>query len=75
MFNRRWHGIWWTLFVRVPKTLLGLLLIAAGIAAVGLGILEWVDPHAYGRVLKHAGEYFDYRAVERLWRSLIGRFA
>jgi hypothetical protein len=74
MFNPRWHGIWWTLFVRIPKTLLGLLLIAAGIAAVGLGILEWVDPHAYGRVSKQAWEYFDYRAIERLWRSLIGRF-
>jgi len=29
MVNPRQHGIWWTLFVRVPKTLLGLLLIAA----------------------------------------------
>jgi hypothetical protein len=75
MFNPYRHGIWWTLFIRIPKTLLGLLLIAAGIAAIGLGILEWVDPHAYARVSKQAWDYFDYRAIERHWRSFIGRFA
>jgi hypothetical protein len=61
--------------VRIPKTLLGLLLIAAGVAGIGLGVLEWVDPHAYGRVTKQAWEYLDIRAIERLWRSLIGRLA
>lgn len=75
MFNPRRHGIWWTLFVRIPKTLLGLLLLVAGFAAVGLGVWEWFDPHAYGLFSRHAREYFDYRTIERLWRSLLSRFA
>ncbi|MBI4204485.1 MAG: hypothetical protein HY527_05615 [Betaproteobacteria bacterium] len=72
MVNPRRHGIWWTLFVRVPKTLLGLLLIAAGVAAVGLGVWEWFEPQAFDRFSKKAWEQFDLRAIERLWRSLFG---
>ena len=74
MFNPRSHGIAWTLFVRIPKTLLGLLLLAAGFAAVGLGVWEWFDPHAYSRFSRQAWQYFDYRTLERLWRSLLNRF-
>lgn len=75
MFNPRRRGIWWTLFVRIPKTLLGLLLIAAGIAGIGLGIWEWSDPQAYSRFSRQAWQYFDFRAIERVWRSMIGRLA
>jgi hypothetical protein len=70
MFNRIGHGMAWTLFVRIPKTLLGLLLIVAGVAAVGLGIVEWIDHEAYLRVSRRAGEVLYLDRIQRLWRDL-----
>lgn len=70
MFNPRRRGIWWTLFVRIPKTLVGLFLIAAGVAAIGLGVLEWFEPQAFDLFLKRAREQFDFRALDRFWRGL-----
>lgn len=72
MFNPRRHGIWWTLFVRIPKTLLALLLIVAGVAAIGLGVWEWFEPQAFDRFSNRMWEQFDPRAIERYWRRLIG---
>jgi hypothetical protein len=74
MFNRVGHGVAWTLFVRVPKTLLGLLLIAGGVAAVGLGIVEWIDHEAYLRVSRRAGEALSIDLLQRLWRQFTGFF-
>ncbi|MGQ0522086.1 MAG: hypothetical protein ACT4P8_00310 [Betaproteobacteria bacterium] len=70
MFNRVGRGMAWTLFVRVPKTLLGLFLIVAGVAAVGLGIVEWIDHEAYLRVARRAGEVLYFERIQRLWRDL-----
>jgi hypothetical protein len=40
-------GTLWTLFVYVPRALLGLLLVLAGIAAIGLAAWEFLDPRAF----------------------------
>ena len=74
MFNRVGHGVAWTLLVRVPKTLLGLVLIAGGIAAVGLGVVEWIDHEAYLRVWRRAGEVLYIDQLQRLWRQFAGLF-
>jgi hypothetical protein len=37
----------WTLFVYVPRALLGVLLVLAGIAATGLAGWEFLDPRAF----------------------------
>ena len=69
MFNRAGHGVAWTLLVRVPKTLLGLALIAGGVAAVGLGLVEWIDHEASLRVSRRAGEALQVDLLQRLWRQ------
>ena len=40
-------GTLWTLFVYVPRALLGVLLVLAGVAAAGLGAWEFLDPRAF----------------------------
>ena len=74
MFNRVGHGFAWTLLVRVPKTLLGVMLITAGVAAVGLGIVEWIDHEAYLRVSRRGWDALHLDSVQRLWRQLTGLF-
>jgi hypothetical protein len=56
------RGVAWTLLVRVPRSVLGLLIALAGFASIALGVWEWFEPLAAGRVLHQ---------IERLdWRSL-----
>jgi hypothetical protein len=43
------RGLAWTLLVRAPRGLLGLILVVGGLAGIGLGIWEWFDPIAYDR--------------------------
>jgi hypothetical protein len=40
-------GTAWTLLVRAPRWLLGLALLLAGVAGVGLGAWEWLQPAAF----------------------------
>ena len=48
MLNPRGRTGWaWRLFIYFPRSLVGLLFVAAGFAAIGLGLLEWLDPQAY----------------------------
>jgi len=62
MLNPRGRvGLAWTLLVRVPRSLLGFLLIVAGLAAIGLGGWEWLEPLAYDRFVADA-----LRRIERL---------
>lgn len=57
MFNRRGRsGLWRTLLVRLPRIVAGLTLAAAGLAAIGVGIWDWLEP----------------RTFDRLWRALPG---
>lgn len=72
MFNRGPGGVWRTLFVRIPKTLVGLLLVLGGLTAVALGILEWFEPRLYAR---HSREIFAYLGMVQRWgHELIARF-
>lgn len=48
MLNPQGRFGWaWTLVVRVPRWLLGFVVLGAGIAAIGLGVWEWVEPLAF----------------------------
>jgi hypothetical protein len=40
-------GLAWTLLVRVPRSLLGFILVAGGLAGIGLGVWEWLEPLAF----------------------------
>ncbi len=73
MFNpggRR--GVWWTLLVRFPKTLAGLIVVLAGLLGVGLGLWEWFHPQAFDRLTRGFLQRFDLPSFNRLWRSLFG---
>ena len=41
------RGIAWTLLVRIPRWLLGLVVLAAGLAGIALGAWEWLEPKAF----------------------------
>ena len=50
MLNPRGRTGWaWRLLVYFPRILAGLVLVAAGLAAIGLGGWEWFQPQAYDR--------------------------
>jgi hypothetical protein len=42
-------GLAWTLLLYVPRVLLGIVVVAAGLAGIGLGAWEWLDPQAFDR--------------------------
>ncbi len=61
MFNLRGgRGLLWTLLVRAPRTLLGLVLVAAGLAGIGLGAWEWREPSAFDRFVRNLQQNFDW---------------
>ena len=52
MLNPRGRTGWaWRLFIYVPRSLLGLVLVAAGLAGIGLGVWEWLQPQAFDRFM------------------------
>lgn len=56
MFNREGNrGAWRMLLLTVPRSLLGAALALAGVAAVGAGLWEWLDPQAFGRAARALG--------------------
>ena len=73
MFNRSGRrGIWWTLLVRIPKTLVGLALVVVGFVGVGLGVWDWLDPKAFDHIARGMWERFDLRVFERFWKGMFG---
>jgi hypothetical protein len=73
MLNPRGRtGAAWVVFVRIPRWLLGLVLVAAGLAGIGLGVWEWLDPIAFDRFRRGLPQPFDWRGWERWWRGLLG---
>lgn len=71
MLNPRGRrGAWWTLLVRIPKAVLGLIFLLGGLAAIGLGAWEWFEPRAYERFLKDMLARLDPQALSRWWKSL-----
>lgn len=65
------RGMWWIVLVRMPRTVLGFLLVAAGLAAVGLGLWEIFDPRAYQRFVQDTGQLLYPEGLRRLWRGLL----
>ena len=60
MLNPRGRrGLPWTLLVRVPRTLLGLVLVAGGLAGIGLGAWEWREPLAFNRFIRSLPQKLD----------------
>jgi hypothetical protein len=47
------RGLAWTLLVRVPRSLLGFVLVIAGLAAIGLGAWSWLAPPAYDHFVRN----------------------
>lgn len=75
MLNPRGRrGLAWTLLVRIPKWLVGLALVVAGLAGIGLGVWEWFEPRAFARFADEAQSLLDPRAFDRWWRNLKGLF-
>lgn len=70
MFYRGPRGAWRTLLIRVPKTFVGLVLIVAGAVAVVLGVIEWIDPQSYARIVRRGSDAVGLPAVQRWWRDL-----
>jgi hypothetical protein len=46
------RGLAWLLLLYLPRSLIGLALVAAGLAAIGLGAWEWIHPAAFDRFLR-----------------------
>ena len=73
IFNRSGRrGVWWTLLVRIPKTMVGLALVVAGLAGVALGVWDWLDPKSFDRIARGMWERFDLRAFDRFWKGMFG---
>jgi hypothetical protein len=73
MLNPRGRrGAAWTLLVRIPRSLLGLVLVAAGLAGIGLGVWEWLEPVAFDRFRRSLPQPLDWRGWERWLRGLLG---
>lgn len=50
MLNPRGRrGLAWTLLVLVPRSLLGFIVVVGGLAGIGLGAWEWLEPLAFDR--------------------------
>ena len=68
MMNPQGRRGWaWTLFIYVPRWLVGLILVTAGLAGITLGVWEWLDPQKFDRfvrLLPSAGDVT--RALRRL---------
>ena len=48
MLNPQGRSGWlWRIFIYFPRALLGLVVILAGIALIGLGVWEWLQPAAF----------------------------
>lgn len=61
------RGFFWRLFIYIPRSLVGFLLLAAGLGAIGLGVWEFLDPRAFEKfvsVLPSPSELM--RAVRKL---------
>jgi hypothetical protein len=48
MLNPKGRSGWaWRIFAQLPQVLAGLVLIATGLASIGLGAWEWLEPRAF----------------------------
>jgi hypothetical protein len=67
MLNPQGRASWlWRIFIYFPRFLLGVLVVAAGTAVIGLGAWEWLQPqpaHAFMKALP--------QKIQQFWLSLV----
>lgn len=54
------RGVAWTLLIYVPRSLAGLILVAGGLAGIGLGVWEWFEPQAFDRFVRTLPQKLDW---------------
>ena len=60
MLNPQGRSSWvWRIVVYFPRSLVGLLVVAAGIAVIGLGAWEWREPQGYRAFVKTLPQRLD----------------
>ena len=60
MLNPTGRSGWaWRLLVYVPRFLLGLVLLVAGLAAMAAGVWEWLQPPAYQDFVQHLPRHLE----------------
>lgn len=60
MLNPRGRtGLPWTLLVRVPRSLVGLVLVVVGLVGIGLGAWGWREPLAFDRFVRSLPQKLD----------------
>lgn len=70
MLNPQGRRGWaWRLLVYVPRSLLGLVFLAAGLAAIALGAWEWLEPQAFHRFVRQLPRTLDWPSWRRLLRA------
>jgi hypothetical protein len=53
-------GVVWTLLVRVPRSLAGFILVVGGLAGIGLGVWEWLEPRAFDDFVRKLPQKLDW---------------
>ena len=53
-------GVVWTLLVRVPRSLAGIILVVGGLAGIGLGVWEWLEPRAFDGFVRKLPQKLDW---------------
>jgi hypothetical protein len=54
------RGLAWTLLVHLPMALAGFILVAGGLAGMGLGVWEWFEPVAFDRFVRQLPRKLDW---------------
>ena len=65
-------GIAWTVLVRIPKMLVGVVLLNLGYLVVVMGAWEWLDPRGFERVTATFTQTYDLSSAGRTLRSWLG---
>ena len=65
-------GVAWTLLVRTPKIVVGVVLLNLGYVAVVLGAWEWLDPRGFEQVAATFTQTYDLNSAGRTMRGWLG---
>lgn len=57
-------GLAWTLLVRVPRSLLGIVFVTGRLAGIGFGAWDWREPLAYDRFVASLPQ-----KIDRFWKA------
>lgn len=68
------HGrrVWWkTLLLRMPRVLMATILLIGGLAAIGLGVWEMLEPRGFARFSQGAIARLDFRSMGGFVNSVL----